>query len=239
MGYTTDFSGTLKPDKKIPMWLFNYINAFSEARHVQVNVEKFKAKYPDWQERCYRGDVGKEGAFLVIPWEVHQPRDPNEWKATHDYLNAIYNGQKPKEIPLLMDGNRQPEGVPGLWCQWIFSPAEDAPKDAEEIDAELEWDGGEKFYNYVEWLKFLIENFIAPADISLSGVIVAAGEDRNDRKYIVVADNRVQVYGYEQDIEGIANAKYADYPDVQKAMIEAIGTMAQYLVEDDEYEEDE
>ena len=36
-------------------------------------------------------------------------------------------------------------GAPGCWCQWVAS----------EDGKRLEWDGGEKFYNYIEWLSYL------------------------------------------------------------------------------------
>ena len=74
---------------------------------------------------------------------------------------------------------------PGLWCQWIIND-----------DEELVWDGGEKFYNYVEWLEYLIEHFFAPSGYVLSGEVKYQGEDYNDFGKIVVEDNMVQVlYG--------------------------------------------
>ena len=39
------------------------------------------------------------------------------------------------------DFNASPRDQPGLWCQWI--PSEDSKS--------IEWDGGEKFYDY-DWL---------------------------------------------------------------------------------------
>ena len=46
----------------------------------------------------------------------------------------------------IVDYNEPPTGQPGLWCQWIIE------------DNEIIWDGGEKFYNYIEWIEYLIEN---------------------------------------------------------------------------------
>ena len=70
---------------------------------------------------------------------------------------------------------------PGLWCQWIITD-----------DGEcLEWDGGEKFYYYEEWLEYLIENFFAPLGYVLNGDVSFQGEDYDDFGVIVVTDNVV------------------------------------------------
>ena len=74
---------------------------------------------------------------------------------------------------------------PGLWCQWII-----------EGD-KLVWDEGEKFYNYVEWLEYLIKHFFAPSDYVLNGTVYYEGEDSDDFGKIIVADNVVKVaYGH-------------------------------------------
>jgi hypothetical protein len=67
-------------------------------------------------------------------------------------------------------GNRPPEGQPGLWCQWV--PTEDY--------AGIEWDGGEKFYHYVEWLQYLMDHFLSPWGYSLSGEVSYQGESSDD-----------------------------------------------------------
>ncbi len=75
---------------------------------------------------------------------------------------------------------------PGLWCQWII-----------DGDGELVWDEGEKFYNYVEWLEYLIEHFFAPSGYKLNGTVFYEGEDSDDFGKIVVTSNVVKLfYGY-------------------------------------------
>ncbi len=51
-----------------------------------------------------------------------------------------------------------------FYCQW--EPTEDG--------SELRWDGGEKFYGYVGWLKLMIDNFFKPWGRVLSGTVGAA-----------------------------------------------------------------
>lgn len=79
--------------------------------------------------------------------------------------------------------NEPAGGCPGLWCQWV------ATEDGEHI----EWDGGEKFYNYVEWLKWIVEKFLKPNGIVINGEVKWQGEDEEDNGVIVATDNRISV----------------------------------------------
>lgn len=81
----------------------------------------------------------------------------------------------------VVNNNRSPAGQPGLWCQWV--PSDDG--------SALEWDGGEKFYDYVLWMKYIIEHFIKPWGIIANGEIEWRGEEWDDTGTIVVKDNLV------------------------------------------------
>ena len=87
----------------------------------------------------------------------------------------------------IIDYNRPPKTQPGLWCQWV--PTWDGRG--------IEWDGGEKFYNYVEWLEYLIDKVFpwilkeGDEPLVLNGEIEWYGEDREDVGKIVVKDNKV------------------------------------------------
>lgn len=85
--------------------------------------------------------------------------------------------------PEIIDYNEPPLGVPGLWCQWEAASC-----------TTLQWDGGEKFYNYVEWLEYLIEHFFRPWGYELNGQIEWTGEDRDDRGTIGVRRNEVRTH---------------------------------------------
>ena len=71
-----------------------------------------------------------------------------------------------------------------IWCQWIIE------------DGELKWDGGEKFYSYVGWLKYLISDYFEKWGVKFNGQIEFQGEDPDDKGVIEVIDNDVKVYGY-------------------------------------------
>jgi hypothetical protein len=81
----------------------------------------------------------------------------------------------------VVDHNRPPSTQPGLWCQWV--PNKDGTT--------IEWDGGEKFYDYVEWLKYIITNFLAPKGYVLNGLVEYQGEDNEDFGAIAVKDNKI------------------------------------------------
>ena len=82
----------------------------------------------------------------------------------------------------VIDYNTPPSTQPGLWCQWI--PSEDHKG--------IEWDGNEKFYNYREWLDYIIKNFLEPKGYKLSGTVKYQSERSNDRG-IINGSNPLQV----------------------------------------------
>jgi len=81
----------------------------------------------------------------------------------------------------ILDYNRPPKTQPSLWLQWV--PTDDGWY--------LEWDGGDKFYCYVEWLEYLINKVLAPRGYILNGEIKWFGEDTYDTGVITVIENVV------------------------------------------------
>lgn len=73
------------------------------------------------------------------------------------------------------------EGQPGLWCQWVPN----------EFGTAIIWDEGEKFYNYIEWLNYIIKHFLQPWQYNLNGICTWQGEDDEDKGKIYVRDNVV------------------------------------------------
>jgi len=82
----------------------------------------------------------------------------------------------------IMDQNSSPLDQPGLWCQWIPS-----------VDGiSLKWNGVEKFYNYVEWLEYIIKHFLIPWDRVLSGQVRWLVVKDCDSGIIYIRDNEVK-----------------------------------------------
>jgi hypothetical protein len=79
--------------------------------------------------------------------------------------------------------NTPPATQPSLWCQW--TPTDDGKR--------LVWDGGEKFYHYIEWLEYLISHFFKPWDYELSGEVQWQGAEDDDTGTIRAFANNVIV----------------------------------------------
>jgi len=85
--------------------------------------------------------------------------------------------------PDVVDYNRPPSTQPSLWCQWLIN----------DDRLSIEWDGGEKFYSYVEWLQYLIRNILDPRGYVLNGEVQWNGEESEDMGIIKVENNVVRV----------------------------------------------
>lgn len=87
----------------------------------------------------------------------------------------------------VVDHNMPPRTQPSLWCQW--TPSDDRKS--------IAWDGVEKFYEYVEWLEWIIKNVLTSQRFTekpyvLNGTVSWEGEDSDDVGEIVVTNNRVK-----------------------------------------------
>jgi hypothetical protein len=80
------------------------------------------------------------------------------------------------------EDHRDEYGTWSAYCQWV--PRADGTA--------IEWDGGEKFYDYVPWLERIIERFLKPWGRVLSGSVAWQGESGEDQGVIHVKENRVQ-----------------------------------------------
>lgn len=97
------------------------------------------------------------------------------------YFNEEKRGQV--HDASVADYDAPPTSQPGLWCQWVYNDATHA----------IEWDGNEKFYHYVEWLKYLIDNILEPRRYHIEGNVSFEGEDSDDCGCIIVENNQVKV----------------------------------------------
>lgn len=177
MGYDTRFEGHFLLSKKVGKEFYSYINAFNRTRHMYRDVSLIIENFPDWMERSYKGDLGLDGAYFIC--------------------------EDGKRTPDVIDYNKSTYGVPNLWCQWrLFSDKEKEllSGDVEEAEAYLAWDGGEKFYDSLEWLEYLIKHFFSKEGITLTGAALSVGEEFGDSTYICAVDNHTTTeYAYSPD----------------------------------------
>lgn len=191
MGYTTDFTGSFKLSRPTTETEFNYINKFSETRRMKRDVNKLMEMYKGEFGNPTRPDnpYGNDGEFFVgATGHAGQDRDDSivDYNTPPGQLGfgsgIEFNQRWIENHDRIYKGLSQPS----LWCQWTLTDNET-----------LEWDGGEKFYNYVEWLKYLINNFFEEWGIKLNGEVLWFGEDSNDRGKIVVENNKVRIFEVE------------------------------------------
>lgn len=187
MGYTTDFDGSLTLSKPLTKKQLEYINKLAETRRMKRDVAKLMELYK-----------GKHG----YPGRTPAKNTPEEIYGIDGefFVGAAGFGGQDSDASVtnynIAPGQagfmEKSKGQPGLWLQWTITENE------EDGSQQLEWDGGEKFYNYVEWLEYLILKFFIPWKVQLNGEILWYGEDRSDTGKIVVTNNEVKVYEAEE-----------------------------------------
>lgn len=148
MGYTTEFNGGFKLNKKLDDDTFNLLVGLATTRRMKRNLPE---------------EYGVDGEFYYDP-------------KSKDF------GQE--EDPSIVNYNIPPSTQPGLWCGWI--PTEDG--------MEIVWNEVEKFYNYVEWLEYLIGKILAPRGYILNGKVDYRGEDFYDLGTIVINNNSIKCH---------------------------------------------
>ena len=114
-----------------------------------------------------------------------------------------YAGQDKDES--IINYNRPPVGQPGLWCKW--QPSED--------NRSIEWDQSEKFYDYIDWIKYIIHHFLKPWQYVLNGKVQWVGE-MGDKGTICIENNCVEVSYDDSDVDPDEVAEMQD--DIAKAV---------------------
>jgi hypothetical protein len=188
MGYTTVFEGGFGFSRPLTIDETDYIKKFNETRRMKRNVEKlyelFKGEHGNPflpKEETY----GNDGEYFVGgSGFAGQDRDDsvvdyNTPPGQLDFLTGDFNERWTQNDLRKKEGKCQPS----LWCQWVTN------KDG----TRLMWDGGEKFYNYCEWLNYLINHFFEKWGVKLNGEVYWTGEESKDMGKIVVKDNKVIV----------------------------------------------
>ena len=197
MGYTTDFTGSLKLSGNLTIEQFEYINNLNDTRRMKRNVDvlmelhkgKFGLPGTNTNDNTPNEIYGLEGEYFVGGGGYGgQDRDDSilDYNQAPGHLSYDFDNFTEG----FTENNRRiKEGLcqPGLWLGWRLQKIDD--------EVILVWDGGEKFYHYVEWLQYLITHFFDKWGVKLNGVIEWVGEDSEDRGRIRVEDSVIHV-GY-------------------------------------------
>lgn len=170
MGYTTEFSGQFSITPKLTKAQKAFLLKFSETRRMKRDPEEILRLQESGVFPSGKKDLAIAAGLQIGP------------EGQHFVHGGGFGGQAIDES--ISGYNSPPKGQPGLWCHWV--PTEDGKH--------LKWDGGEKFYDYVEWLEYIIERFLKPWGRAINGEVEYQGEDEDDFGVIVVRNNIVGVY---------------------------------------------
>jgi len=88
---------------------------------------------------------------------------------------------------------------PSIWNQWVIERSYGG-------NDLLVWDEGEKFYQYVGWLSYLIVNYFDQWEVELNGVVDFDGEDREDRGEIHIKNSEISVYQYNYTLKDVTTS---------------------------------
>lgn len=174
MGYSTSFDGYfslnafLKPEHKA------YLQRFSEIRHLVLDEDRLKA-YPDPLREAVRLPIGKHGMYFTGLIEAEEIGE--DFLVDYAFSFGIIEAISSLEV------QRTNENVwaPSYYCQWLPT------SNYRGIKAE-----GDKFYGYIDWLRFIMDHFLIPWGYELSGTVSYRGE-QGERGRIIVADNEISM----------------------------------------------
>ncbi len=111
-------------------------------------------------------------------------------KTTEILLQKVHNHEEDLDVEKpapfgfgdhqqVLDDTEPPQPMPDEDCQWIYK------------DGQIKWDKAEKFYCYIEWLKYIVDKILAPRSYVVNGTVQWQGEDEDDYGAICVENNQV------------------------------------------------
>jgi len=83
----------------------------------------------------------------------------------------------------ILNYNKPPSTQPGLWNGWVPNSNGTA----------IIWDEIENFYNYVDWIQYMIKNFFNPWGYILNGDIAWQGNSLKDTGIINIENNIINL----------------------------------------------
>ncbi|GHO51164.1 hypothetical protein [Ktedonospora formicarum] len=171
MGYDRTFRGFFGLDKALQPEQSAYLRRFTEMRHVPRNEELLRG-IPDPLRALVGLPLGEGGMYFTgmidedLDAQLRTAEDSERWRAEEEGLWRM-----------------EAINFPSSRCQWV-------PK---FHGTAIGWDGEEKFYGAVGWLRFLIEHFLRPWGYYLSGSVQYEGEQGEHGRIVVEQDEVVAV----------------------------------------------
>ena len=161
----------------------SYNTTFIGAFKINKKLDKYVANLINGitTTRRMKRDISKLAKKFNISNELAQMKYGIDGEFYYDTSDFKKFGQSNDNT--IIDINSPPGDQPGLWCQWYYF------EDANEI----RWDQSDYFYNYVEWIKYIIEKILKPRNYNLDGKIKWKGDDPCDKGEIQIKSNKLRV----------------------------------------------
>lgn len=148
-----------------------YLNRFAETRRMKRNVSLASAM-PDPVRLAVNLPIGDDAEYFVGASSC----------MAQDFDDIIIgNGTVEIIDSSVVEIYCPPASQPNPWCKWTPSAS----------GSRIEWNTIEKFYDYVEWLDYIITHFLKPWGIVVNGSVKWRGEDFDDMGVITVSNNVV------------------------------------------------
>lgn len=182
MGYSTYFNGSWDVDPILAPDHLAYLNQFVAIRHVRRDPVKAEL-LPDPLRLAVGLPIGHEGAYYVGTANRYESQngDPSVINGNEPPGSISYHSTLDWQTHTQLNAHGQVLGltVPGLWCGWV----------PDEGGTSIAHDEGEKFYDYVEWIQYLLDHFLVPWGYALNGDVYWTGEESDDRGLIQIVNN--------------------------------------------------
>lgn len=164
MRYNTTFQGEFLLDRPLTTAQKDYLQRFSQTRRMKrdCQCEELRKKANSLRESVGL-PLGIEGEYFVGSYTSYGMDEGNNWDS-------------------VIDMSKPPRTQPSLWCEWTVS--HDGTK--------IIWSEEDYFYEYIQWLQYLLDNFLKPWGYIVNGQCEWQGQNSEDQGIIYIKDNTLE-----------------------------------------------
>lgn len=156
-------------DRELDKDLYCYLNEYLRIQHFKIDIKKFKEKVPNWKDYTFFGCTGVDGEYLLYNQETQDPYQickSDKLVPITEKLNLL--------SPLVLKNEKELEKHHNHEI-WYFTD--------KTVDCTI------------EWLKYIIENFLetAPEPYLLNGRISFTDAFDHVSTTVQIKNNKIEV----------------------------------------------
>ena len=99
-------------------------------------------------------------------------------------LSRLLDAKTYYALEQLADSRHDDDSMPRIWCQWVVGDDRQS----------IKWDGVEKFYGYIGWIRYINNHFLLPKKVKMNGTVVFQGENPKDGGKIIATNGKIEVF---------------------------------------------